>query len=161
MVTSGCFGKHSIDDFWVKEYWGVGGFIYKSGGWRCVGKWQFDCVIYHKLFAARSPQDPPPIPIIHSIWSSKLQHFSKRREIFYFSPWLNSDSRFSALNNNGKRVEIGFTKDSSWECKKLQKGTQISMRLQKLKTVRLTHCGRVTQICVFNTVKLGTSASSP
>ena len=26
---------------------------------------------------------------------------------------------------------------------------------------RLTHCGRVTQICVFNTVKLGTSAGSP
>ena len=25
----------------------------------------------------------------------------------------------------------------------------------------LTHCGRVTQICIFNTVKLGTSASSP
>ena len=25
----------------------------------------------------------------------------------------------------------------------------------------LTHCGRVKQICVFNTVKLGTSASSP
>ena len=25
----------------------------------------------------------------------------------------------------------------------------------------LTHCGRVTQICVFNTVKLDTSASSP
>jgi hypothetical protein len=25
----------------------------------------------------------------------------------------------------------------------------------------LTHCGGVTQICVFNTVKLGTSASSP
>jgi len=25
----------------------------------------------------------------------------------------------------------------------------------------LTRCGRVTQICVFNTVKLGTSASSP
>jgi len=25
----------------------------------------------------------------------------------------------------------------------------------------LTHCGRVTQICVFNTVKLSTSASSP
>ena len=27
--------------------------------------------------------------------------------------------------------------------------------------INLTHCGRVTQICVFNTVKLGTSASSP
>ena len=26
---------------------------------------------------------------------------------------------------------------------------------------RLAHCGRVTQICVFNTVKLGTFASSP
>ena len=26
---------------------------------------------------------------------------------------------------------------------------------------RLTHCGRVTQICFFNTVKLGTSANSP
>ena len=25
----------------------------------------------------------------------------------------------------------------------------------------VTHCGRVTQICVFNTVKLDTSASSP
>jgi len=25
----------------------------------------------------------------------------------------------------------------------------------------LTHCGRVTQIYVFNTVKIGTSASSP
>jgi len=28
-------------------------------------------------------------------------------------------------------------------------------------TKLLTHCGRVTQICVFNTVKNGTSASSP
>jgi len=27
--------------------------------------------------------------------------------------------------------------------------------------IKLTHCGRVTQIWVFNTVKLGTSASSP
>ena len=27
--------------------------------------------------------------------------------------------------------------------------------------VMLTHCGRVMQICVFNTVDLGTSASSP
>ena len=28
-------------------------------------------------------------------------------------------------------------------------------------TIILTHCGRVTQICIFNMVKLGTSASSP
>jgi len=30
----------------------------------------------------------------------------------------------------------------------------------KYLSLTLTHCGRVTQICVFNTVKLGTSASS-
>jgi len=28
-------------------------------------------------------------------------------------------------------------------------------------TINLTHCGRVMEICVFNMVKLGTSASSP
>jgi len=33
--------------------------------------------------------------------------------------------------------------------------------MRKHKNTVLTHCGRVTQICVFNTVKLGTSASSP
>jgi len=32
---------------------------------------------------------------------------------------------------------------------------------KKLDVSTLTHCGRVTQICVFNTVKLGTSANSP
>ena len=35
--------------------------------------------------------------------------------------------------------------------------TECTTRLQ----FTLTHCGRVMQICVFNTVKLGTSASSP
>jgi len=34
-------------------------------------------------------------------------------------------------------------------------------RLEETQMKILTHCGRVTQICVFNTVKLGTSASSP
>jgi len=36
-----------------------------------------------------------------------------------------------------------------------------SSRSPPLRLKILTHCGRVTQICVFNTVKLGTSASSP
>jgi hypothetical protein len=31
----------------------------------------------------------------------------------------------------------------------------------QVRIILLTNCGRVTQICVFNTVKLGTSASSP
>jgi hypothetical protein len=35
-----------------------------------------------------------------------------------------------------------------------------NLQLWKAK-VDLKHCGRVTQICIFNTVKLGTSASSP
>ena len=35
------------------------------------------------------------------------------------------------------------------------------LRLGVFERKILTHCGRVTQICVFNTVKLGTSASSP
>ena len=35
------------------------------------------------------------------------------------------------------------------------------VELNQLLLYILTHCGRVTQICVFNTVKLGTSASSP
>jgi hypothetical protein len=33
--------------------------------------------------------------------------------------------------------------------------------LVAFKVYDLTHCGRVTQICIFNTVKLSTSASSP
>jgi len=38
----------------------------------------------------------------------------------------------------------------------------ISMLFRILHTLSvLTHCGRVTQICVFNRVKLGTSASFP
>ena len=35
------------------------------------------------------------------------------------------------------------------------------LRLGVFERKILTHCGRVTQICVFNMVKLGTSASSP
>jgi len=35
------------------------------------------------------------------------------------------------------------------------------LKRQRFDSVKLTHCGRVTQICVFNTVKLGTPASSP
>jgi hypothetical protein len=37
-------------------------------------------------------------------------------------------------------------------------GTRIQSMLGY--SIILTHCGRVTKICVFNTVKLGTSASS-
>ena len=41
--------------------------------------------------------------------------------------------------------------------------TTLSVSVHKFTKIllHLTHCGRLTQICVFNTVKLGTSASSP
>jgi len=39
---------------------------------------------------------------------------------------------------------------------------QNSIQNEVQKQIKLTHySGRVTQICVFNTVKLGTAASSP
>ena len=41
------------------------------------------------------------------------------------------------------------------------KGKNENMIISGKARFNLTHCGRVTQICVFNTVKLGTSASSP
>jgi len=37
----------------------------------------------------------------------------------------------------------------------------MSLKVPKDEGKFLTHCRRVTQICVFNMVKLGTSASSP
>jgi len=40
-------------------------------------------------------------------------------------------------------------------------GQQDIKKISKTSFILLTHCGRVMQICVFNTVKLGTSASSP
>ena len=40
-------------------------------------------------------------------------------------------------------------------------GIRIENSAEKSNDLWLTRCGRVTQICVFNTMKLGTSASSP
>ena len=42
-----------------------------------------------------------------------------------------------------------------------EKKSMLNQSLTTLLYCFLTRCGRVTQICVFNTVKLGTSASSP
>ena len=39
---------------------------------------------------------------------------------------------------------------------------EFKLEIARTEVLTLTHnCGRVTQICVFNTVKLGTSPSSP
>jgi len=43
----------------------------------------------------------------------------------------------------------------------LEQEGDVARYVQERKEKKRRHCGRVTQICVFNTVKLGTSASSP
>jgi len=50
------------------------------------------------------------------------------------------------------KVKVKFTLE---QATKAQRVVEVKIYLS------LKHCGRVTQICVFNTVKLGTSASSP
>jgi len=80
---------------------------------------------------------------------------------------------------NGEGIKLSFLTPRrpvwEWSCKGKGKGKAISLQawtgpegsrslsFPDFKTVgTLTHySGRVTQICVFNTVKLGTSASSP
>ena len=54
--------------------------------------------------------------------------------------------------NKGQVIQYNVTYAAGVYSKLSQIGSRIYI---------LTHCGRVTQICVFNTVKLGTSASSP
>ena len=63
----------------------------------------------------------------------------------------------------GKRIVIfnSFASPKAPFCDKNMTFLSI-IRSNSLNTLLLTHnSGRVTQICVFNTVKLGTSASSP
>jgi len=50
-----------------------------------------------------------------------------------------------------------------WDPKKFTTVRERGHKMSLIFTISyiLTHCGRVMQICVFNTVKLGTSASSP
>ena len=73
------------------------------------------------------------------------------------------------FNLDSKRLKCG----NSLQPRRLQSITQSFQKLlfvqnnlflylpsKRVKNT-LTHCGRVTQICVFNTVKLGISASSP
>jgi len=62
-----------------------------------------------------------------------------------------------------QRERFHFIKLSRWPFDLSCPAIRVYVRhiYAKLVLTNLTHCGRVTQICVFNTVKLGTSASSP
>ena len=61
--------------------------------------------------------------------------------------------KYQRRNSLNIRVPVSFSQDSCL--------TETLRQWILILSRTLTHCGRVTQICVFNTVKLGTSASSP
>jgi len=58
-----------------------------------------------------------------------------------------------ALQHNSRKIRGEDINLQNWHVGKFNQKRRVRCYL--------THCGRVTQICVFNTVKLGTSASSP
>ena len=88
---------------------------------------------------------------------------SPTQSISVFVYVSHSKQRSFHINNVSLVVFAIKTHSSKW--KGLLVGKVALEQLHKYSYVytfsKLTHCGRVTQICVFNTVKLGTSASSP
>jgi hypothetical protein len=66
-------------------------------------------------------------------------------------------SQMNQTNSIGSKIQARILsgKQSYYVYGKLMKSRALKS------SSKLTHCGRVTQICVFNTVKLGKSASSP
>ena len=75
---------------------------------------------------------------------------SHRTELVIGFLWLNSPS--------GPRTALG---GFSITIKDMFRDVNQFVMNVKYVRINLTHCGRVTQICVFNMVKLGTTASSP
>ena len=88
----------------------------------------------------------------HCIWGwqwnvSIIRLSSKIRECRWYKLCENEQFPKNRTNTvDGNRQNLDNTKCICW-C--------------NLINYKLSHCGRVTQICGFNTVKLGTSASSP
>jgi len=71
---------------------------------------------------------------------------------------------FKGREIEGKRESERTIRNSDFRKYKLLSESLIpegDMSRKNCSCHNLTHCGRVRQICVFNTVKLGTSASSP
>ena len=73
---------------------------------------------------------------------------------------FNLDCIISASTTLGNTcIDLTFTRNMSVQT--VLYGSYFSYHRPLLNRLMLTHCGRVTQICVFNTVNVGTSASSP
>jgi len=83
------------------------------------------------------------------------------RNKFQQSPWINSDTH--NWQKMRKCVSMFVSQKYPHSLRGLfgQSAGRGALEFLRYHTITLTHCGRVTQICVFNTVKLGTSASSP
>ena len=72
-----------------------------------------------------------------------------------------SDRLIHRLRKNLSTGQSLTDSDDTRCCIDTIKPTEDEQRAARNMQRILTHCGRVAQICVFNTVKLGTSASSP
>ena len=118
----------------------------------------------------------PPSWLLNVYWMRRYrQHYSvhKHRYLWYTPSSLRllTKSATSSSPTQYENTLFCSTHHLAWGC---LLNTPLRAALSSKKTCNsvfdvkvwlthymLTHCGRVTQICVFNTVKLGTSASSP
>ena len=83
--------------------------------------------------------------------------FERVNSFVYLGTLITTDNNTSAEINN----RITLANRSYFGLVNILKAKNINRKYKVIIYKTLTHCGRVTQICVFNTVKLGTSASSP
>jgi len=125
----------------------------KPGGCRCVAAWgtnfwenpENTCTedllcVYETYF----------ICIAHLHYRFRTTRVDRAQNLFFFSGSRYFLHRFYyGIRKTAWKNTQNILVDKSWRS------------FFGVSLIFLSHCGRVTQICVFNTVKLGTSASSP
>ena len=80
----------------------------------------------------------------------------------YTKTELDNPKKFKVVLQKFLYENSFYSLDEYFKLQKNKKNyTLLEQTYERLNMHTLTHCGQVTQICVFNTVKLGTSASSP
>jgi hypothetical protein len=89
----------------------------------------------------------------------RLQNITSTEKVLCFELWANMMDR-TAKDVKKKKKICSSEEETFYLCEKVGRPVSVYGDANIL-TLWLTHCERVTQICVFNTVKLGTSASSP
>jgi len=115
----------------------------------------------HDPLWVAAPQKITELSILRRIkWSirtteEKCSSISLRR--FFLGGGGDRRFRYAEVKTDGWGWCRIFNSSTKWTIKSYRKQTILYI----LCLFSLTYCGRVTQICVFNRVKLGTSASSP